>query len=267
LTIRTLCNGTHTMRDLKDESTVQDVATELHTRLLLPPWRAVCLFHWGRELDPRKTLGEEGLRTDSSLNATLRFQDPGPEVPLTRVRIVSPHVTTRLVHVGAAMLVKDLKEEIEAFHKRGAYSWYGVPGQADGVAKHVEGATLICKVTKGLDVKNLTSSMTRGEHFVLLGLGGDKKDKWRCARADSGHPAQLGFDDAVKLDLPPKAQTLTYHGVVLQDDHPLSAYKVMHNDAITLSFDNPALRAVDDPRAKKGGSGGGKAKPAGAAQK
>lgn len=248
VSIRTLCNGVHVIADLVDTTTVGDVAHELHTRLFLPPWRAVLLSHWGRELDPALRLADSGLHTGSVLDAAIKFRDPDRDAPLTRVRITSPHLVTRHMAVAPHMLVRELKSELEAYHRKGVHIWYG----ADGSARRVEGTTLLCKYAKALDAKNLTSSMARGEQFVLVGLGGDKKDRWRCHRADTGHPAQLGFDDAVKLELPPKAQTLSYNGVVLADDQPLSAYKIVQNDAVVLSFDNPALRPNDG--AKKGGA-------------
>ncbi|KAJ1616301.1 hypothetical protein T492DRAFT_895763, partial [Pavlovales sp. CCMP2436] len=73
-------------------------------------------------------------------------------------------------------------------------------------------------------------------------------DKWKVHRAASGHPAQLGFEDAVKLELPPKAQSLSYNGIALADDQPLSVYKVVNNDAIMLNFVNPAFAPVDGPK-------------------
>jgi hypothetical protein len=250
--VRTLCNGTHTMADLGEATTVADIALELHTRLMLPPWRAVLLSHWGRELEPAHRLAEAGLHTASILEAAIKYTDPDRRAPLARIRIASAHLVTRHFAATPSMLVRELKAEIEAFYKRGVHVWY----DAEGKPRRAEGATLLCKFTKPLDAKNLTSSMVRGEQFVQVGLGGDKKDKWRCHRADSGNPAQLGFDDAVKLDLPPKAQSLLYNGVALSDELPLSAYRIVHNDAVLLSFENPALRAVD-----AAGRGGAKKAP------
>lgn len=243
LVVRTLCHGRHVMRDLPETASVADVAHELHTRLMLPPWRGIFLSHWGHELAPHKRLGESGLRTDSELDAIIRYVDPDRSAPLTRIRLVSPHLCTRHVPVHAGMLVRELKEDIEAYVRKGVHTWHA----ADGTAKRVEGATLLCKVTKPYDEKNLTTSMARAEEFVLEGLGGDKKDKYRVSRAASGQQAQIGLDDAVKLELPPKAQTLSYNGELMVDDAPLSAYRVLHNDALVLTFDNPALRATDAP--------------------
>lgn len=244
VTVKTLCNGQHVIADLSDAATVGDVSRELHSRLMLPPWRGVLLSHWGRELEPSARLADSGLRTGSVLEAVIKYCDPDRSAPLTRVRIASPHLVTRYMAATPHMLVRELKAEIEAFHRKGVHVWHA----ADGSALRVEGCTLICRVAKALDAKNLTSSMARGEQFVLVGLGGDKKDKWRCHRAESGRPAQLGFDDAVKLELPPRAQALSYNGTPLADEQPLSAYRILQNDALLLSFDNPALRPSGGPK-------------------
>lgn len=237
VSVKTLCNGTHTLPDLAESATIGDIAHEMRTRLMLPPWRGILLTHWGRELRSGATLVGCGLSTGCTLDARIRYCDPDPSTPLTRVRLTCTHLVSRHVAVSARTLVRDVKAEIHAYYKKGAHVWCG----ADGSVVRKEGATLLCKATKPADPKNLTTSMKRGEQMVLAGFGGDKKDKWRCVRTASGHAAQIGFDDAVKLDLPPKAQALTHNGVALADDQPLSAYSVRHDDALVLSFENPAL--------------------------
>jgi hypothetical protein len=91
--------------------------------------------------------------------------------------------------------------------------------------------------------------MARGEQFVQVGLGGDKKDKWKVRRTATGHLAQVGFDDAVKLLLPAKEQALSYNGVPLADHMPLSAYSILQNDAVLLNFEsNSALTTLTGSR-------------------
>lgn len=240
VTVKTLCNGTHVIGDLTESTTVADVAAELHARLVLPPFRKVLLSHWGRALEPARRLMQSGLHTASQLEASIKYADPDRAAPLARVRLSSPHLVTRHVAVYPAMLVAELKAEIAAFYKRGVHVWYG----PDGTPLRAEGATLLCCATKPLDAKNLTSSMARGEQFVLVGLGGDKKDKWRVRRAATGHLAQVGFDDAVKLVLTEKEAALSYNGVALADHMPLSAYAVLHDDAILLNFESPVNKPV-----------------------
>jgi hypothetical protein len=240
VTVKTLCNGTHVISDLIDSTTVADVAAELHARLVLPPFRKVLLTHWGRALEPARRLMQSGLHTASQLEASIKYADPDRAGILTRVRLSSPHLITRHVEVYPAMLVSELKAEITAFLKRGVHIWYG----PDGTPIRAEGATLLCCVTRPLDTKNLTSSMARGEQFVQVGLGGDKKDKWKVRRTATGHLAQVGFDDAVKLLLPAKEQALSYNGVPLADHMPLSAYSILQNDAVLLNFESPVNKPV-----------------------
>jgi hypothetical protein len=247
VTVKTLCNGTHVISDLIDSTTVADVAAELHARLVLPPFRKVLLTHWGRALEPARRLMQSGLHTASQLEASIKYADPDRAGILTRVRLSSPHLITRHVEVYPAMLVSELKAEITAFLKRGVHIWYG----PDGTPIRAEGATLLCCVTRPLDTKNLTSSMARGEQFVQVGLGGDKKDKWKVRRTATGHLAQVGFDDAVKLLLPAKEQALSYNGVPLADHMPLSAYSILQNDAVLLNFESPVNKPAVGKNAKK----------------
>lgn len=226
--------------------TVDEFKDLIRLRLLLPPTRGMRLFSWGNELlDGRKTLSETRLQRDATLELQLTLRAPDPDRGLARVFLQSTALKTRVLTVDRGTTVLALKQLVEASLRLHEHEW--VSNQ--GLTTRALGATFLVVASVAADAKTGTSALRQGDELTsderYGGSGGAKKGGASLLRVASGAPVAVPDGAAVKLELTPEQQTLSFRGAALLDEAAtLWELGVRTDDDIQLEFASPVMPAV-----------------------
>lgn len=181
---------------------------------------------------------------------------------LTRVRVVSTAIKTRLFAVDTTTTAADLKKKIMDAITRGEHEWHGKDGEVISVC----GATVLCSANVNGDEKLGTAKLSQGEELILNGLFHEPSKKVvSMYRAATGQSILANDTPLVGLRLPPEQQRLSWMGADLPDHKTLWEVGVPNDGDIALQFSSPVMpailqfmRAPEKPGKAKGGGKKGK---------
>ena len=275
--VRSSVHGKICLDGLEPETTIQQLKQLVRDRIKLVPGKELHLSSWGNELSEEwRTLHEYKLKNSCVLDMRTKFatfpagEEEEEERGLTRLRVMSTALETRVYPVDNQTTILELKQQIHQYFLSGEHEWYNRAGERTVVT----GATLLAKKTEKADERTETAAMKMGEEFVstvpLSGEFGKGKALSVIRARRGGLPVNVMDTSLEQLILPPAEQTLSWHGVKREDEETLWALGCRTDDTIMLEFLSPTeppilkiLRAPDKPGKAKGdkkGKKGGKKK-------
>lgn len=247
---------------LTPTTTVGDLRQLVWSRLLPGPTTAIVISSWGRVLDdPRKTLLQNDLTGDAKLEVRFVERDLPADRGLTRVRLCSTALATRVIDVEANATGMDLKRLVEGALARRQYEWYDHNG--DPIVCN-NGVTLVAVETREYEENGGTDAVRAGEELIMdvmkKGMLSTGKGSVMAHRMTTGEVCNIADPMVAFLDLKAERSIkLSYAGKEVLDDERLWKLGVRTDDAIDLEFESPALPEIlkllrgPDPPAKGGG--------------
>jgi len=233
-----------TIQALPENCSVSQLEQQICDLLTVSPRQPVELLHWGKVLDPSKTLKYYAIKPHSEIQVIIRPRLPNAALkngePLRRVRVSSSKLRMPIA-------VDGLTPETPVIE----------------IKRYIQG--LLCgKTTTYLamnkseaDERTGTMTIEKGDQLTLLTIApGGKKGLFRVRNVRTDEEGNALEAEMVpgELKLEPDTMHLFFDGQALVNDAPLSKYSLVHNERITLDFRYPwDDGTADAPKKDKGG--------------